>query len=45
VSIPRYLNLGLTNLNPEQWFLGEIGDGPVLMETQKITTEPASRGR
>jgi dipeptidyl aminopeptidase/acylaminoacyl peptidase len=34
VLIPRYLNASLTNLSPDkQWFLDEVGDGPVLMKT------------
>jgi len=34
VTIPRYLNISLTNASPDKkWFLDEIGDGPVLMKT------------
>ncbi len=34
VLIPRYLNISLTNANADkQWFLDEIGDGPVVMKT------------
>jgi dipeptidyl aminopeptidase/acylaminoacyl peptidase len=34
VLIQRYLNVSLSNASPDkQWFLDEIGDGPVLMKT------------
>ena len=34
VLIPRYLNISLTNASPDKkWFVDEIGDGPVLMQT------------
>jgi dipeptidyl aminopeptidase/acylaminoacyl peptidase len=34
VTIPRYLNISLTNASPDRkWFVDEIGDGPVLMKT------------
>jgi dipeptidyl aminopeptidase/acylaminoacyl peptidase len=34
VTIPRYLNIALTNASPDKkWFVDEIGDGPVLMKT------------
>ena len=34
VLIPRYLNISLTNVSPDKnWFVDEIGDGPVLMKT------------
>ena len=33
VLAPRYLNVTLTNVSPDkQWFLHEIGDGPVTMD-------------
>ncbi len=34
VLAPRHLNVTLANLSPDkQWFVDEIGDGPVLMKT------------
>src|SRR4051812_751027 len=34
VLAPRYLNVTLTNASPDkQWFVDEIGDGPVVMKT------------
>jgi dipeptidyl aminopeptidase/acylaminoacyl peptidase len=34
VLAPRYLNVSLSNLSPDkQWFLNEVGDGPVVMKT------------
>jgi hypothetical protein len=34
VLAPRYLNVSLSNLSPDkQWFLNEVGDGPVVMQT------------
>jgi dipeptidyl aminopeptidase/acylaminoacyl peptidase len=34
VLSPRYLNVTLTHISPDQkWFLDEVGDGPVAMKT------------
>ncbi len=34
VLAPRYLNVSLSNLSPDkQWYLDEVGDGPVVMKT------------